>query len=113
MVKKFALLIGINYRGQDGELNGCINDVVHMKDLLISKFSYKEENITIMTDDSPSNLIPNGMNIMNQLGSLILKSYYDEADEIFFHYSGHGSWVRDTSGDEKDSRDECLVPFGL
>ena len=28
-----------------------------------------------------------------------------------FHYSGHGSYVADLSGDEPDESDECLVPF--
>jgi len=111
MTRKYALLIGINYKGQDGELNGCINDVKSIKNLLISKFAYDEENIIVMTDDSPKSLQPTGMNIMNQLGSLIIKAYYNYADEIFFHYSGHGSWKRDTSGDETDGRDECLVPL--
>ena len=30
---------------------------------------------------------------------------------MYLHYSGHGSYVRDISGDEKDGRDECLVPI--
>jgi len=31
------------------------------------------------------------------------------SDRFVFTYSGHGSWVPDTSGDEADMRDECLV----
>jgi metacaspase-1 len=35
-----------------------------------------------------------------------------EADAVrVFHYSGHGTDVADTNGDEPDGRDECLVPF--
>jgi hypothetical protein len=30
--------------------------------------------------------------------------------EIWFHYSGHGSQVRDTNGDETDGLDEIIVP---
>jgi hypothetical protein len=36
---KKALLIGINYRGLDGELNGCINDVEQMKNILKEKYN--------------------------------------------------------------------------
>jgi len=31
-------------------------------------------------------------------------------DHLFFHFSGHGSQVKDTSGDEEDGFDETLIP---
>lgn len=34
---KKALFIGINYIGQQGELNGCHNDVIQMKQFLESQ----------------------------------------------------------------------------
>ena len=34
---KKALLIGINYFGQRGELRGCINDVKNVKNLIMSR----------------------------------------------------------------------------
>ena len=39
-MSKFALLIGINYKGTSNELNGCINDVMNMRDVLIKHFGY-------------------------------------------------------------------------
>jgi hypothetical protein len=33
--RKKALLIGINYFGQNGELRGCINDVQNIKKFLV------------------------------------------------------------------------------
>jgi len=32
-------------------------------------------------------------------------------DHSLAFYSGHGTWVPDTSGDEADGRDEALVPY--
>lgn len=32
-------------------------------------------------------------------------------DAIFLHYSGHGTKVKDVSGDEDDGYDEALVPL--
>ena len=31
-------------------------------------------------------------------------------DELFIHYSGHGTWTYDNNGDEKDGRDELICP---
>ena len=31
-------------------------------------------------------------------------------DSLFLHYSGHGSQVRDRSGDEDDNQDEVIMP---
>jgi hypothetical protein len=109
-MSKFALLIGINYRGTSSELNGCINDVMNMKDALVKHFGYSAENIVVMTEDQPNNLKPTALNIMNQFGSLIIKAYHKQAKEIWFHYSGHGSYIADVSGDESDGKDEVIVP---
>jgi hypothetical protein len=40
----------------------------------------------------------------------VLQSKTQNLDFVFFSYSGHGSYVRDTSGDETDGRDECICP---
>lgn len=108
---KVALLIGINYVGQSGELAGCINDVLKVKAMLVGRMGYADADITLMTDESPPGLKPTASNIMAQLGRVILKAYHDKADEVWVHYSGHGSYVRDVSGDEDDRRDEVLVPL--
>ena len=49
---KKALLIGINYFGQSGELRGCINDVNNIKRLIQSRgFSDDYHSMRILTDD--------------------------------------------------------------
>jgi len=97
-----ALLIGINYKGTSSELNGCINDVANVKAFLETK-GYSD--FTILTDDTPQK--PTRANILRAIMDLITSG----ATHLFLHYSGHGSWIRDKSGDEADSRDECLVPI--
>lgn len=98
---KKALLVGINYRGTDSELNGCINDVEGMSELLLSQ-GYQ---CKILTDDTVDK--PTKMNIYYCWEWLL----QGDPQEIFFHYSGHGSWIVDTNGDEKDRRDETLCPI--
>lgn len=103
-VKK-ALLVGINYIGMDCPLNGCINDIENMRDILKSEYGYKDADITLISDITI--MKPTRSNIMKELLNLILS----DATELYFHYSGHGSQVKDVSGDEEDKMDECLVPI--
>jgi hypothetical protein len=109
MSQKLALLIGINYRNTDSELNGCINDVHRMKKFLLEHCEYLESNIVVLTDDTY--LKPTAMNILKQVGKLIISAYHNNASELFIHYSGHGTYITDTSGDETDGQDEALVPI--
>jgi len=46
-MKRYALLMGLNYEGTSAALSGCINDVNHMKKHL-KKMGH--EKFTIMTD---------------------------------------------------------------
>lgn len=109
MTNKLALLIGINYNGSKSQLNGCINDVHNMKNYLINSCGYLEKNIKILTDETESK--PTAMNILREIGKIIISAYYQKSEHIFIHYSGHGTYVLDKSGDEKDNRDEALVPI--
>ena len=46
-----------------GKLNGCINDVRVMNDLLKTHYGFTDENIRILRDDDPSNM-PTKANII-------------------------------------------------
>lgn len=106
MVKK-ALLIGINYKGQDGQLNGCINDVNQIYNFLINNCGYNKNNISILTEEQP--ITPTRNNIETQIRWLV--SNLMSGDTIFFYYSGHGSSLPDRSNDEADGRDEVIIPL--
>jgi hypothetical protein len=105
MGAKRALLVGINYVGTENALNGCINDVENMCDVLKNEYGYKENDIMIMTDNTI--IKPTRSNIIKELLNIIIS----DATELYFHYSGHGSQIKDISGDEGDKMDECLVPI--
>lgn len=107
---KKALLIGINYRGQDGELRGCVNDVKGWKEILIKEYDFEEEDIVLMTDerDTMKELIPTRSNIMEKIKWLIQSK---SGDSLVFAYSGHGGSVRDKNRDETDGKDETLIPL--
>ena len=109
-MSKKALLIGINYYDTPAAaLKGCVNDVVNMRNMLIDAYGYDSENIKVLRDDAVDAVFkPTASNIVNSLASIIAQSA--SLKEIWIHYSGHGSQIRDTNGDEADSLDEVIVP---
>ena len=79
----------------------------NIKDRIKSK--YKFENITILTDKTK--VKPTKDNIIEELINLL--SDNNPGDILFFSFSGHGTNTIDTSGDEKDGKDEMLVALDL
>ncbi len=104
---KRALLIGCNYIGTSFELSGCINDVNTIESVL-SGWGY---NISKMTDYSSGDLKPTYQNIINKLRDLIQQT--EDGDCLFIYYSGHGSSVADTNGDEISGKDSTIVPLDV
>lgn len=102
-----AVIIGINYVGQNGELSGCHNDANNMMEYLINEHGFQSENMTILMDDG-ENEEPTRENILNAFKNLVNSS--EAGDACFLHYSGHGGKVRDDDGDEEDGYDETLIP---
>lgn len=106
MVKK-ALLIGINYKGTEDELRGCINDIKNIESILINNCDYLKENIKILTEEH--DIIPNRSNMEKYINWLV--SNCIQGDTLIFYYSGHGSYINDQNKDESDGKDEVLIPL--
>jgi hypothetical protein len=118
--------VGINYNNNpDARLNGCYNDVVNVSQYLRSVLGYAPSAISVLTDGhrnestttttttattstitGASTLPPTRENILAGISALI--SGMIPGDEAVFHFSGHGSLVRDTNGDEQTGFDSCL-----
>lgn len=105
---KRAVMIGINYVGQQGELRGCHNDVLNMKEYLMDIHGFEDENMTILMDDGV-HIDPTRDNIMTAYQNIVAQS--EPGDVVFLHYSGHGGKLRDDSNDEDDGYDETLIPL--
>ncbi|KAJ8520069.1 hypothetical protein ONZ45_g3096 [Pleurotus djamor] len=107
--RKKALSVGINYFGQDGELAGCINDVLNITRFLCEQYGYSKDNIVTLTDDTTdSRRMPTKENIIRAMNWLV--SDAQPNDSLFFHYSGHGGQTKDLDGDEGDGFDEVIYP---
>eukprot|EP00056_Hartaetosiga_gracilis_P011756 m.180186 g.180186 ORF g.180186 m.180186 type:complete len:626 (+) comp13573_c3_seq2:34-1911(+) len=110
--RKRALIIGINYCGQQGELQGCINDARCMRHLLKSKFLFQDEDILMMTEDNPNPIMhPTRSNIIKAMKWLV--SGNQSGDSLFFHFSGHGSQkvTRKKKKKEITKLEEALLPI--
>ena len=103
---KRALLVGINYIGTPYRLNGCINDVVNIEAFL--KTLGYTEFIKYTDDTRDASKLPTWNNIL--IGFLNLLKDVKAGDELWFHYSGHGTLQRDRNKDEVSGMDSCICP---
>jgi len=108
---KKALLIGINYYNfPDITLNGCVRDILNMRNMLIDAYDYSQNNIIMLRDDvTNASSQPTRANILSALTSLIAQS--SSLEELWIHYSGHGSQMVDSNKDEAGGYDSILVPI--
>ncbi len=92
--RKLALLVGINdYEGVTS-LNGCLTDVELQQHLLIHRFRFNPDDILTVSDNA--NLKPTRENIVQAFREHLIKQA-KPGDVVVFHYSGHGSLVKDPS----------------
>lgn len=78
------MLIGINYKGQSGELRGCINDVHNVQKFLVERHNYKPEDMVILTDDSRNpRQVPTRANMIQAMQWLVANAHPNDA--LFFH----------------------------
>lgn len=104
---KRALLIGINYTGQQGELSGCHNDAKNISKYLQNELGFESRNMRVLMDDG-AHQNPTYANIMSAFDWIA--SVSEPGDTVWIHYSGHGGRLPDQNGDEEDGYDETLIP---
>lgn len=107
MNNKLALLIGIDYVGDRYQLSGCVNDIDNMNSL-IKTIGFN--NIKVLKDrnNKDRKTYPYADNIITELNNICSNKINSH---IYIHYAGHGIGIADNNGDEKDGKDECIVPL--
>jgi len=117
-----ALIIGIDqYKPTDiipsktlraswSNLDGAVNDAISVKELLIAKFGFQEQNITMLLDSlGIKNLTATKENIILTIKKQLIEPA-KKGDVVFFYYAGHGSQILNSKSPEKDKKDETIVP---
>ncbi len=108
-MRRRALLVGINhYPDPRNNLKGCVNDALQVSRMLQEGFLFDDvRQIRLLTDERATTAA-----IKDRLRWLLDGAA--AGDVLVFHYSGHGSQVRDRHGDElDDGLDEIICPYDL
>lgn len=99
---RFALLVGIDKYAKlkPGEqLDGCRNDIEEIKRIVRDRFGFEESNITVLLDEQAT-----ADGVRKQLRELIRKVQSRDRDmppaQVLFYFSGHGSRVPDSAGED-------------
>jgi hypothetical protein len=104
---KRAFLAGINAYGQ-APLRGCVNDVQAVYALLTQLFGFQPDDVRVLVD---------GRATTDAMKERLdwLTTGVKPGDTVVFHYSGHGSQVRDRGPQDElaDHMDEILCPVDL
>lgn len=107
-MKSKAVLFGINYiHTPSARLRGCANDVKNMSEFL--KNTAKYDVVEMYTDEQNYQSV-SARHIVHSIYSLAVQSHRHKLEKAWIHFSGHGSQVYDRNRDEKDGKDECILP---
>ena len=102
-----ALLIGAGeypYLPDEKQLDGPHNDVRSMKAFLVNEWGFSDSDVSLILDKEATK-----QGMLDALGDW-LPGATRPGDRVVIYYSGHGSQVPDTNGDERDGKDETFVP---
>lgn len=104
--EKYALLIGIdNYKSPKiRDLQYSEADTRYLRDILYKFARFERNNTTVLLGSEATYA-----RIKKEIYELGRKAKKD--DLVFFYYSGHGTRVPDTDGNEEDGMDEAFCPY--
>lgn len=112
---KLALMIACEYTTYEKlqkaqRLPGCHIDIKLAQKMMMEQYGYKANEFILLLDESSSMIQPTKSNILNQLDRVVMECNTKNISQLVIYYSGHGTQIRDITGDETDGMDECLVP---
>lgn len=102
-----VLICGINSY-PTAPLRGCVNDARLMYDIFIKRLKFNPDDVRVVIDQRATT-----QGIKDRLNWLF--SGNKSGDTLVFHYSGHGSQIRDRGPKDElsDNLDEIICPVDL
>lgn len=89
LAKPIALLVGINEYRNVTPLEGAVNDVQALRDVLVDSWGFAPQDIRTVVNGEATHA-----NILRELGALRQRS--SPGDFVFVYFSGHGTSALDT-----------------
>jgi len=111
MASRKALCVGINIfkNYPSATLQGCVNDVDDMTNILKKYLGFSDQEIVRLTNEQATKI-----NIMTNLKSMVSEAKEGKINYMVFSLSSHGTQVPDINGDEtSDHADEAFCPHDL
>jgi metacaspase-1 len=107
-MRKRALIIGINRYRDVNPLRGCVNDTTNLRLVLKEFAGFNNDDIRMLTDARATKAA-----VEERLDWLVRDA--QPGDLLVFHFSGHGSQVRDRGERDElsDHLDEILCPWDM
>ena len=100
---KRAFCVGINdYQYDESDLKGCVNDAKAWADLLETHFDFDEVNLLLDADATRDNILAGVQDLLDNA---------QDGDVLVYTFSGHGTYLADTSGDEVTIYEEAQCPY--
>ncbi len=101
-----ALLVGINaYPSPRDRLEGCVNDCLLLKQILLGRYGFRDADIITLLDAEAT-----GRKILETFATHLAKGT-NPGDTVLMYFCGHGFRVTDRDGDEPDGKDESIAPW--
>lgn len=100
-----AACLGGPARESVPDLRGAVRDARDMAALLVARFGFDAANVALLLDEAATR-------------EAILQAFREQliepsepGDVVVFHFSGHGSRIRNSASDSPNQLDQTLVPF--
>jgi metacaspase-1 len=106
-----ALCVGINRFTHMPEhlwLQGCVNDAEDYRALLIGRYGFTSDEVTLLTDGAATRTA-----VLGALRDLVRAAAAGDVDHLVVTLSSHGTQVIDATGDEADRVDEAFATADL
>jgi len=91
-------------RGSWRNLEGSLNDVASIRQLLITRFGFEDSDVHVLGEAQATR-----EGIQNAIRRYLADAA-SPGDISFFYYAGHGSQMKNSKSQEADKLDETIVP---
>ncbi len=104
---RWAVIIGISdYAGDEYDLDYCDDDALDFYNALTTVYGWISSHIILLIDGQAKKA-----SILTAIDWM--RTSEDSGDEVVFFYSGHGSGSLRNADNDRERKDECIIPYEI